>query len=42
MANFQLDDDYVGAIKTLIQKKKDKKTQKTGPRITLCRYSRTH
>ena len=28
MANFQLDDDYVGAIKTLIQKKKDKKLKK--------------
>ena len=28
MANFQLDDDYVGAIKTLIQKQKDKKLKK--------------
>jgi magnesium transporter len=28
MANFQLDDDYVGAIKSLIQKQKDKKLKK--------------
>ena len=28
MANFQLDDDYVGAIKTLIQTQKDKKLKK--------------
>ena len=35
MANFQLDDDYVGAIKTLIQTQKDKKL-KNRSRVTLC------